>query len=192
MKPKRTADLSLFLTVIGLLLTSLAFVAKDSRCQTSTDTNDKPFFLPISQNPDSMIPPDDEPYPGDNQPELNENAAEYAAKMDSVLNFVYQSILRKYSVDTQFIRYFKRAEAAWIKYRDAEMLAIMPPDLPGELYSSIEAECQLEYRSAFARQRIGELLMWLHAPEDKTGCDTFYTDDELQAMRKNLKTKSKK
>ncbi|GEM_PF-5020925 len=189
MKPKRTADLSLFLTVTGLLLGSVSSlaVAQKNRAIVSHDSTDHEF-LPITQNPDFILPmddpEDDSNYDYGTQAALNGLAGEYSRKVDSMLNTVYKAILSKYSVDTEFIRYFKRAEAAWIIYRDAEMLAIIPPIEPPDVHGSMESMCYSEYRVSLTRERISELLMWLNVdPMNQTGCDTFYPDDLLQSMR---------
>ncbi|MFI5200751.1 MAG: lysozyme inhibitor LprI family protein, partial [Candidatus Kapaibacterium sp.] len=150
MKPKRTADLSLFLTVTVLLLASVASVsfAQKNRIEHPHDSTDHEF-LPIAQNPNFILPMDDleedSDYDYGTQTALNGLEGEYDRKVDSVLNAVYKSILNRYSVDTEFIRYFVRAEAAWIKYRDAEMLAIMPPVEPPDSRGSMEGMCWSEY-----------------------------------------------
>lgn len=195
MKPKRTADLSLFLSATVLLLASACF-GQTHRALRPHDSTDHEF-LPISQNPSFILPMEDTVVDSNldygTQAALNGLAWEYDKKMDSVLNFVYRSILHQYSVVPQFIKYFKRAEAAWIKYRDAELLAIRPPLLPGELHGSMEPICWSQYRSALTRQRIGELLMWLQVDEtDQTGCDTFYPESFLQSMRSDRKHHEKK
>ncbi len=89
--------------------------------------------------------------------------AEYD-KTDNELNTIYKSILQNYRGDPVFIDYFKEAERAWLTYRDAEMLAIYPPQTSDSdddhLYGSIQPVCEAGELRELEQTRIKELKNW--------------------------------
>lgn len=121
-------------------------------------------FWPIADSANSIFPPDT--YADSALTDLDASLASrnYSRLMDSTLGLVYHAILKEHSSDTIFIKKFKRAEEAWIKYRDAELGAILPYDeylkepSPAIRYGNYV--CQDEFRTALTKRRIEELMMW--------------------------------
>jgi uncharacterized protein YecT (DUF1311 family) len=58
-----------------------------------------------------------------NQLELNACANDEFIKEDKALNKMYQAIIARESGDPHYIKNFKRAQLAWLTFRDAELEA---------------------------------------------------------------------
>ena len=140
------------------------------------------FFLSV----DSIMPPDDFDRSGATQAELNTN--DYPKKIDSLLNYLYNSILEDYKWNKPFIKYFKNSQKVWLTYRKAMLEAILPPTTE-ENRGSITPLCYSEYLVAINKRRIEELLLWHNGTEYYgDSCGTSYlSKDELDDMRKKNK-----
>lgn len=84
------------------------------------------------------------------QQEMNaQSAAEYAKK-DKALNATYQKLLSERKDDAQFIEKLKKAQRAWLAYRDA-MLDLQYPERAGEpqtvTYGSVYPMCHSTERA---------------------------------------------
>ena len=161
-----------FKIIIGL---SLSLCVLCGTRKAKAQESGRHHFYRIYRVADPLLPSDD-PSEGTTQSEMN--TSDYPRKMDSVLNYMYNSILRDYKKDTAFINALKNAQRAWLKFRDAELLSIMPPSPPGER-GSIEPLCSWEYKVAITRRRIEELNMWYHGTEEETGGGFEYVADNL-------------
>ena len=100
------------------------------------------------------------------QIEADESAGDQYTKVDSELNVVYKKIIKileSPESDKGFLKKFKDAEKAWIKYRDAQLLALWPyanTDSAQELYGSILPQCWSEVMTDLTRIRLEELKAW--------------------------------
>ncbi len=143
-------------------------------------------FFEISQTADSMLPLD-ESNAITTQTALN--TSNYPDKMDSLLNFIYKSILHDYKQDTSFIRAFKASQKVWLKYRDAELKAIMPPRAVDEPLGSGESYCWWQYSVSITKRRIEELLMWYNgtAHEGSMCSHSYWSSGEIKEIREKKK-----
>ncbi|HXN49663.1 MAG TPA: lysozyme inhibitor LprI family protein [Bryobacteraceae bacterium] len=62
------------------------------------------------------------------QPELNACAAEEAARVDAEMNRVYRELLAKNSDDAAAAEKIKKAQRAWVAFRDAYIEAMFPAE----------------------------------------------------------------
>ncbi len=114
----------------------------------------------------------------------------YAQQMDSVLNFVYNGILRDYKSDTAFISSLRAAERAWLAFRDASLDAIMSSSRSAD--DATMAQCRAEYFSTITRRRIEELNLWYSGKPLRDGggfgyaqenmCSTYHTENQQQQL----------
>ncbi|MDP4231410.1 MAG: lysozyme inhibitor LprI family protein [Bacteroidota bacterium] len=141
-------------------------------------------FYSITRSAKSILPPDDE----ERNTQAEMNTSQYPEKVDSVLNYVYRDILRVYADDTVFIKQLKIAEAAWIKYRDAELEAILPP-APPEERGSIYPLCWWEYKISLEKRHLEELMKWYEGEDEGDGCSSYKTPEEIALRRKTVRKK---
>ena len=71
------------------------------------------------------------------QPELNACAADEAARVDAELNRVYRELLSKNSDDPAAVEKIKKAQRAWVAYRDAYVEAMFPAEDKQAEYGSM-------------------------------------------------------
>jgi len=62
------------------------------------------------------------------QASVNACFCERAKSVDAQLNDVYQQLLKRNSVETNFIDKLKISQRAWLAFRDAQLEAIFPDD----------------------------------------------------------------
>ena len=62
------------------------------------------------------------------QPELNACASEEAKRVDAELNRVYRELLSKNSDDPAAVEKIKKAQRAWVAFRDAYVEAMFPAE----------------------------------------------------------------
>jgi uncharacterized protein YecT (DUF1311 family) len=140
-------------------------------------------FYQVSRSAAKILPQDKESTYGD-ESQSQMNTSDYPERMDSLLNIMYKTILADHESDTAFIRCFRASQRAWLKFRDAEIEAIMPPG-PPEDQGSIAPLCYWEYKVSITKRRIEELMMWYNGMEEEgDACGTSYwTIGELRAIR---------
>lgn len=107
------------------------------------------------------------------QQELNACAAGMYKEEDDKLNRVYQEILKKFKDDTAFIKKFREAQRAWLKFRDAQFEAMFPQilDSRGQYnYGSIFPMCAGLYKAKLTQSRVEELRLWLDGIDEGDVC----------------------
>ncbi|MDP4200351.1 MAG: lysozyme inhibitor LprI family protein [Bacteroidota bacterium] len=94
-------------------------------------------------------------------------------KVDKDLNRVYHEVLTAIkdgdssvnrSPDSIGAARFRDAEVAWVRYKDAQILALWPlmnNDNAKQIYGSMLPMCALITKTALERIRIAELKLWL-------------------------------
>ncbi|MES2489813.1 MAG: lysozyme inhibitor LprI family protein [Pseudomonadota bacterium] len=102
------------------------------------------------------------------QSQLNRDACAEYQKADQELNATYQKILQQHKDDAVFIRKMKKAQRAWLAFRDAELAAIYPAANKQIEYGSIYPMCHCTEQTALVNQRIKQLSAWLTAEEGDT------------------------
>jgi len=91
----------------------------------------------------------------------NEKASQAYMKADKELNQVYQQILKEYKSDKSFIASLKKAQQAWIAFRDAEVAAIYPAKNGREAYGSAFPMCWNMTLEELTKERTAKLKVWI-------------------------------
>ncbi len=99
------------------------------------------------------------------QLELNDSACAEHQKADAQLNETYQAILSKKSDDLVFLAALKKAQRAWVVFRDAEIEAVYPEEDKQAQYGSVYPMCNCSVAATLTQQRVEQLKTWLTAEE---------------------------
>lgn len=99
------------------------------------------------------------------QLDLNEDACTSYQKADAELNKTYKAILRKKSDDPVFLAAMKKAQRAWVAFRDAEIEAVYPEADKQAQYGSVYPMCNCGVAAHLTQQRVEQLKAWLTAEE---------------------------
>jgi len=99
------------------------------------------------------------------QADLNDDACATYQKADKKLNAVYQQVLKQHQDDANFTTRLRKAQRAWLAFRDAELEAIYPAANKQMEYGSIYPTCNCLEQTALINQRIEQLSGWLDAEE---------------------------
>ena len=70
------------------------------------------------------------------QSEMNAEACDAYKRVDAQLNDAYKQILRDYQGDQTFLDKLKKAQRAWLAYRDAHLDALLDADAYAEQVAS--------------------------------------------------------
>ncbi|MBS4050058.1 MAG: DUF1311 domain-containing protein [Methylomonas sp.] len=108
-----------------------------------------------------------------NQQEINQCSGMENQAADRELNNVYQAVLLQHGGDKAFIDHLKQAQRAWLKWRDAELLAIYPEREPGYYGSGFNA-CWNRQAASLTRERTRQLQKWLDGVEEGDVCAGSY------------------
>jgi uncharacterized protein YecT (DUF1311 family) len=102
------------------------------------------------------------------QLQLNEEACAEYKKADAEMNSVYRRITKDYSNDAPFIAALKKAQLAWIRYRDADLESIFPGDPRN--YGSINPMCRCMHLADTTKERTKVLKQWVDGVEEGDVC----------------------
>lgn len=105
---------------------------------------------------------------GQTQMQLNKEACDDYKKADSELNRAYQTILREYGNDRPFIISLRKAQLAWIRYRDAHVDSIYPGAV--SQYGSVNQMCRCTQLATITRERTKVLTEWVEGVEEGDVC----------------------
>jgi len=95
-----------------------------------------------------------------NQHEMNACASKDFDTADKDLNQTYQAILAKYKDNDTFLANLRKAQKAWIAFRDAELDARFPlaaGQSPNVEYGSMYSMCYFGAKAELTRQRTAQL-----------------------------------
>ena len=113
-----------------------------------------------------------------NYAQKNNNGSECNfSKTDSLLNQVYNQVIKDYSKDTLFILRIKEAQRAWIKFRDAQVEARFPTSKKGNQYTeygSTYPECACVIMAELTKERIKQLQARLNGTIEGNVCGGSY------------------
>lgn len=98
------------------------------------------------------------------QKELNECAAADLSQADAELNQVYQRVLSRHADEPDAVTRIRKAQRAWIAFRDAEMEALFPESKRAQRGSSFEM-CRLFQLTKLTQERTSELKTMLERRE---------------------------
>lgn len=107
------------------------------------------------------------------QLEMNAEACGKYDKADAELNKMYQQIQKDYKKDTLFLQKMKKAQNAWIAFRDAQIEAkypLKPNENPKQVYGSVYTMCRCSVLAKMTENRIAELKVWVEGIEEGDVC----------------------
>lgn len=104
------------------------------------------------------------------QVDLNQCAADRLQQADDELNRIYQAILKQYSEDRVFLEKFRKAQRAWLLFRDAELEAKFPENDKQSYYGSVYPMCAARFLAQRTQERIKQLQEWLEGAEEGDLC----------------------
>lgn len=98
-----------------------------------------------------------------------ESCAEFL-KTDKELNDTYKEIQTKYKADSIFLKKLKKAQNAWIAFRDAHLEAVYPAENKAVEYGSIYRDCSCIEQNTLTAARVVELKKWLTKVPEGESC----------------------
>lgn len=143
----------------------------------------KPIFLSLILASTLANADDAKPTCLDNtntQQEINQCSGLENQTADQALNKVYQAILKQHANDKPFIDSLKQAQRAWLKWRDAEMLAIYPAREEPGYYGSSFNGCWNDQLASMTRERTRQLKKWLDGVEEGDMCSGSFPIKSIQ------------
>jgi len=102
------------------------------------------------------------------QQELNDQACSDYKQADREMNQAYRTILRDYRKDRGFVAAMRKAQVAWIRYRDAHLNSIFPGDR--SQYGSINTMCRCNDLAELTKERTRVLNRWVEGIEEGDVC----------------------
>jgi uncharacterized protein YecT (DUF1311 family) len=103
-----------------------------------------------------------------NQMELNKQACDEYKKVDAEMNRVYQTVVKDYAGDRTFIASLRKAQLAWISYRDAHLDSLYPGD--ASQYGSVNTMCRCNQLAELTEERTKKLKQWADGIEEGDVC----------------------
>lgn len=103
------------------------------------------------------------------QEEMSGDVCEDYRAADAELNATYQAVVKRYQDDPQFLKALKKAQRAWIAFRDAELDALYPAEDKRMEYGSVYPMCECGVLAEMTRSRVMALNLWLPSEEDGEG-----------------------
>ena len=107
---------------------------------------------------------------GQTQGEMEQEACDGSKRADADLNREYQQLLHQYRDDVRFIRNARRAQRAWIAYRDAQLALLYPYAERRGFYGSVYPMCRCMAVLELTKKRVEELRRWVDGVEEGDVC----------------------
>ena len=120
------------------------------------------LFFPVMSLPSSAFAG------AQTQMQVNKEACDEYKKADAEMNAVYRRITRDYRQNPHFITALKKAQLAWIRYRDAHLESLFPRDA-GQ-YGSINPMCRCMNLAEITKERTHALDRWVEGIEEGDVC----------------------
>ena len=102
------------------------------------------------------------------QLQMNEGACAEYKQADREMNRVYLKIVSDYRGRLAFIKALKKAQLAWLRYRDAHVESIFPGD--ASQYGSVSTMCRCGSLAEITKERTQTLNRWLEGVEEGDVC----------------------
>ena len=102
------------------------------------------------------------------QMQLNQEACDEYKKADAEMNTVYRRITTDYRKDASFIRALKKAQLAWLRFRDAHLESVFPG--AASQYGSISPMCRCMTLAEITKARTQTLNRWVEGIEEGDVC----------------------
>jgi len=99
---------------------------------------------------------------------MNEGACAEYKQADREMNRVYLKIVSDYRGRLAFIKALKKAQLAWLRYRDAHVESIFPGD--ASQYGSVSTMCRCGSLAEITKERTQTLNRWLEGVEEGDVC----------------------
>lgn len=96
---------------------------------------------------------------------------------DKELNDAYKKVLSKYSENELFIRRFREAQRAWIKYRDSHLASRYPVEknqIPINIWGTSFQNCAWYELAEMTNNRTMLIRRWLKPVEEGDVCSGSY------------------
>ncbi len=100
--------------------------------------------------------------------QMNEAACAEYKQVDRDMNRIYLKIVSDYRKDRAFMYAIKKAQLAWLRYRDAHVESIFPGD--ASQYGSVSSMCRCASLAEITRERTQNLNRWLEGVEEGDVC----------------------
>lgn len=102
------------------------------------------------------------------QLQMNEAACAEYKQADREMNRVYLKIVSDYRGDPGFFKAMKKAQLAWLRYRDAHVESIFPGN--ASQYGSVSTMCRCGSLAEITKERTQTLTRWLEGIEEGDVC----------------------
>jgi uncharacterized protein YecT (DUF1311 family) len=104
------------------------------------------------------------------QAQMNRDACDEYRKADVEMNSVYGQILKSYERDTPFIEKLKKAQRAWLLFRDAHLESLYPAQDKLAAYGSVNEMCRCTVLAELTSQRTKVLKRWVTGVQEGDVC----------------------
>lgn len=103
------------------------------------------------------------------QADLQDEACSKYKKADAELNKTYKKIISEYKEDKVFIEKLKKAQKAWLTYRDAHSESVYPEE-DKSYYGSVYGMCNCGVKQELTEQRTKILKQWVQGVKEGDVC----------------------
>lgn len=103
------------------------------------------------------------------QADMQDESCAKFKKTDAELNKTYKKILTEYKEDKVFIEKLKKAQKAWLVYRDAHIESVYPEE-DKSYYGSVYGMCNCEVKQELTEQRTKILKQWVKGVKEGDVC----------------------
>lgn len=103
------------------------------------------------------------------QPQINEEFCAKFSKADQELNAAYNQVLAIYKDDAEFIESIKKAQRAWVVFRDYHVDSLYPKSKRGE-YGSVKPMCRCDALAELTIERTKMLRKWIVGIDEGDVC----------------------
>ncbi len=104
------------------------------------------------------------------QTELSEQTCATAQEADKELDQVYQQVMKAYESEKRFTAALKKAQQAWVSFRDLQLASLYPAENKQMEYGSIYPMCYCLEKTKLTRGRIAQLRQWLEGMPEGDPC----------------------
>jgi len=104
------------------------------------------------------------------QVQMNETARAEYQRADAELNKTYNEVLQQHRTDAVFLSKLRRAQRAWLTFREAEVEAVFPAANPSHEYGSIYPVCRFRLLKTLSEERLSQLKLWKSGMDETETC----------------------
>jgi uncharacterized protein YecT (DUF1311 family) len=103
------------------------------------------------------------------QADMQDESCGEFKKADADLNKTYKKVLAEYKSDKVFLEKLKKAQKAWLTYRDAHIESIYPEE-DKTYYGSVYGMCYCAAKQELTEQRTKMLKQWVKGVKEGDVC----------------------